>query len=84
MLGCYSQLSTLLLPITGDMKHFDPAPLDCPECRTELISDACGKNRMCPRCTFRIITWPCECPDGYADWPFPLKPFGDFLERLLG
>ena len=56
---------------------------DCPTCRTELISCKCGGNKMCPRCTFRILTMPCGCPDGLAKWRFKrTDTFEDFLNGI--
>ena len=58
--------------------------LDCPKCRTELISCICGNNKMCPRCTFRIVTLPCSCPGGLTEWRFPrTDTMSDFVDQLL-
>lgn len=59
--------------------------LDCPYCRTELISCNCGGNKMCPSCDFRVLTIPCTCgPDGLAQWPFRrTDTFLEFWDRLL-
>ena len=58
--------------------------LDCPKCRTELISCICGCNKLCPRCTFRILTLPCSCPDGLAKWRFQrTDTLSDFIDHLL-
>jgi len=37
---------------------------DCPDCGTERFYCDCGMNATCRQCGHRLITFPCECPDG--------------------
>jgi DNA-directed RNA polymerase subunit RPC12/RpoP len=62
----------------------DHEEYDCPNCRTELISCICSRNKMCPRCTFRVLTLPCACPDGLAKWRFQrTDTLIDFIDHML-
>jgi hypothetical protein len=66
---------------TDQMSHHDEC--DCPQCRTELLSCKCGRNKMCPRCTFRIMSLPCACHGGLAEWRFKrADTLSDFVDHL--